>query len=51
MADAAANHLDVNPWTVNETEYMTLCCQMGVNAIITNYPDKCLEIARRFEKM
>jgi glycerophosphoryl diester phosphodiesterase len=47
MADAAAHHLDVNPWTVNETEHMMLCCQMGVNAIITNYPDKCLEIARK----
>jgi glycerophosphoryl diester phosphodiesterase len=50
MADAAANHLDVNPWTVNEAEHITLCCQMGVNAIITNYPDRCLEIARQFAK-
>lgn len=50
MQDAIANKLDVNVWTVNETEHMMLCCQMGVNALITNYPDKCLAIAKQFAK-
>lgn len=49
MQDAAANGLDVNVWTVNETQYMMMCCQLGVNAMITNYPDTALEIAKKFE--
>ena len=36
----------MNVWTVNETEYMKMCVDAGVNAIITNYPDKALEIAK-----
>ena len=49
MQDAAANGLDVNVWTVNETQYMMMCCQLGVNAMITNYPDTALGIAKKFE--
>ncbi len=44
MKKAADNGLDVNVWTVNKKEYMQMCCDMGVNAIITNYPDKALKI-------
>ncbi len=36
--------LKLHVWTVNETEYMQLCCQMGVDAIITNYPDLAREV-------
>lgn len=39
MQEAAKNGLDVNTWTVNEKEHMAIACQLGVNAIITNYPD------------
>lgn len=45
MKDAAARGLDVNVWTVNEEQYMQMCCQFGVNAIITNYPDMALTVA------
>lgn len=34
----------LNVWTVNEQEHMEKCCDLGVNAIITNYPDLAREI-------
>ena len=49
MQDAAANGLDVNVWTVNEPEHIALASQMRVNAIITNYPDRALEIAEKYK--
>lgn len=49
MKDAAKNGLDVNVWTVNEEQYMVMCCQLGVNAIITNYPDKALVVAEKYK--
>lgn len=48
MKDAIEHDLDVNVWTVNEEMYMQMCCQFGVNAIITNYPDKALTVAKAF---
>jgi glycerophosphoryl diester phosphodiesterase len=45
--EAKEQGLDVNVWTVNEEEYMHMCVDAGVNAIITNYPDKALKIARK----
>ena len=36
--------LDVNTWTINKKEYMQLCVQMGVHAIITNYPDRVQKV-------
>ena len=49
MQDAAANGLDVNVWTVNEPEHLALASRMRVNAIITNYPDRALEIAEKYK--
>ena len=46
MKQCAAAGLDVNVWTVNKKEYMKMCVQMGVHAIITNYPDKARKIVR-----
>ena len=40
LEDCAKAGLDINVWTVDEYEYMKLCKQMGVHAIITNYPKK-----------
>ena len=34
----------LNVWTVNEEEHMRKCCELGVHAIITNYPDLAREI-------
>lgn len=46
MEDSNQKGLDVNVWTVNEKEYMKYCNKMKVNAIITNYPDICLDIVK-----
>ena len=44
VQQCAEKGIDINTWTVNEREYMQLCCQAGVHAIITNYPDLALEV-------
>lgn len=36
--------LETHVWTVNDEDYMRMCCQMGVEAIITNKPDVCRRI-------
>lgn len=36
--------LKLNVWTVNERPCMEMCCQYGVDAIITNYPDIAKEV-------
>ena len=36
--------LKLNVWTVNERRYMEMCCQYGVDAIITNYSDIAKEV-------
>ncbi len=40
MAKAKAHGLDVNVWTVDEPEEMQNMLKLGVNGIITNYPDR-----------
>lgn len=49
MREAEQNGLDVNAWTVNEKQYMHMCCRLGVNAIITNYPDVTREITEQYK--
>lgn len=36
--------LRVNPYTVNDIETMTALVEMGADALITNYPDRAIEI-------
>lgn len=44
LEECARQQLDVNVWTVNNDAYLRLCGQMGVHAVITNYPDKARRI-------
>lgn len=37
-------HMDINVWTVNSSEHLRMCREMGVHAVITNYPEKAREI-------
>lgn len=46
MEDSRKYGLDVNVWTVNSTEELLQCRQLGVNAVITNYPAKAREVYR-----
>lgn len=39
--------IKVHVWTANEPEIIGLCCEYGVDAIITNYPDKAMEIVKQ----
>ncbi len=47
MESMAAKGVLVNPWTVNDEEEMEELMEMGVNALITNFPDVALRIAGR----
>lgn len=44
MEECRKNNLEVNVWTANSKEHISFCCKMGVNAIITNYPDRALAV-------
>jgi len=47
MNSAASRNMDVHVWTVNEEEDMRRMIDLGVNGIITDYPDKLLQILER----
>ena len=49
MEDCAARGLDVNVWTVNTEKDLLYCLDMGVHAVITNYPAKAVELFGRKE--
>lgn len=38
------NGISINVWTVNTEDGMLKCQQYGVNAVITNFPDKALKL-------
>jgi glycerophosphoryl diester phosphodiesterase len=44
---AQNHHMDVHVWTVNETEDMERMLALGVNGIITDYPDRLLALLGR----
>lgn len=46
VADAHAQDLRVVPWTANTPEEMQKLISAGVDGIITNYPDRLLELLR-----
>ena len=41
--------LEINTWTVNEPEHIEMACKLGVDIIITNYPDRAREIVKRYK--
>ena len=49
LEECRQDGLKVHVWTVNEPEHMELCCRYGVDAIITNYPDRALEIVGKMK--
>lgn len=50
VKEAKSKGLDINAWTVNLQEHMEMACQLGLTSIITNYPDKALEIAEKHQQ-
>lgn len=50
LRDCRKKHLKVHVWTVNKEKYMKKMYDMGVDAIITNYPDKARNVKERMRK-
>ncbi|WP_207425854.1 glycerophosphodiester phosphodiesterase family protein [Pedobacter sp. SYSU D00535] len=44
MQEARQHHMLVIPWTIDEAEEMKRIVQLGVDGIITNYPDLALKL-------
>ena len=44
MKNCRENGIEVNAWTIDTEEQMRICCRAGVNAMITNYPDKARKV-------
>ena len=38
--------MKVIPWTINETDDMEKMVQMGVDGIITDYPNRAIEVIK-----
>ena len=41
--------LDINAWVINEPEHLEMACQRKLNIIITNYPDRALNIVKKYK--
>ena len=41
--------LKINAWTVNSKQYLHMACEMGLDGIITNYPDVALDIVNGYK--
>ena len=50
LEDCRKKQLKVNVWTVNKEKYMKKLCELGVDALITNYPDKAGKIRDQLQK-
>lgn len=48
VQDCRKNGLAINSWTINEPEHLHLACQFGIDAIITNYPDRAQDIINTY---
>ena len=46
VKDCLKKNIDVNVWTVNAEEDMKRMADLGVSAIITNYPDVAKRVLR-----
>lgn len=50
VKEAHKDHLRVNVWTVNSTSVMERLVKMGVDGIITNYPDRLAIVIKNFKR-
>jgi len=49
LKEAKEHGLRINSWTINEPEHIYLALKLGINAIITNYPDLALNLRKEFQ--
>ncbi len=45
-AQAHANGIQVNVWTVNDERNMRMCLEAGADMLITNFPDRALDLIK-----
>ena len=50
IAKARGRGMKVNTWTVDEPDEMRRLIDLGVDAIISNYPDRLLSVVKEYEK-
>lgn len=48
LEDCRRRNMAVHVWTINREEDMRKCCEMGLDAIITNYPDVAKRIVKEY---
>ena len=41
--------IEIRPWTINDPKDMKKLCKLGINGIITNYPDICRKVIDDYE--
>lgn len=49
VADARANNVSIIPWTVNEEADMTRLIELGVGGLISDYPNRVVELLLNYE--
>ena len=47
VKDSQKRNMDVHAWTINEVEDMQRMIDLGVDGIITDYPDRLLPVLSR----
>ena len=50
VGDYQFEGFEIIPWTVNRKEEMQVMMEIGVNGIITDYPDILIELLRTLKK-
>ena len=48
MQECKRKNIEINVWTVNGREDMKRLMELGVNAVITNYPDTACEVRKEY---
>ena len=49
LEDCRRRNILVHVWTIKNEEDMRRCCEMGLDAIITNYPDVARKVVDEYQ--
>ena len=49
LEDCRRRNILVHVWTINNEKDMRRCCEMGLDAIITNYPDVARKVVDEYQ--